>query len=137
MTLTVQHVPQQYAAQTWPLVEKFIAATEKFGGGDYSLEQIKMYVTLGHWTLLVATDEDRQVNGAMTISFQSYPNDRVAFVTSAGGAGIVNEPVLDQLKAVLRDMGATKIQAGGRPAMVRLLESQGFTRRYTVVETKI
>ena len=137
MTLTVQHVPQQYAAQTWPLVEKFIAATEKFGGDDYSLEQIKMYVTLGHWILLVATDEDRQVNGAMTISFQSYPNDRVAFVTIAGGAGIVNEPVLDQLKAVLRDMGATKIQAGGRPAMVRLLESQGFTRRYTVVETKI
>ena len=137
MTLTVQHVPQQYAAQTWPLVEKFIAATEKFGGDDYSLEQIKMYVTLGHWTLLVATDEDRQVNGAMTISFQNYPNDRVAFVTSAGGAGIVNEPVLDQLKAVLRDMGATKIQAGGRPAMVRLLESRGFVQRYTVVETKI
>ena len=137
MTLTVQHVPQQYAAQTWPLVEKFIAATEKFGGDDYSLEQIKMYVTLGHWTLLVATDEDRQVNGAMTIAFQNYPNDRVAFVTSAGGAGIVNEPVLDQLKAVLRDMGATKIQAGGRPAMVRLLESQGFVQRYIVVETKI
>ena len=137
MTLTVQHVPQQYAAQTWPLVEKFIAATEKFGGDDYSLEQIKMYVTLGHWTLLVATDENKQVLGAMTISFQSYPNDRVAFVTSAGGAGIVNEPVLDQLKTVLRGMGATKIQAGGRPAMVRLLESQGFTRRYTVIETKI
>ena len=137
MTLTVQHVPQQYAAQTWPLVEKFIAATEKFGEDDYSLEQIKMYVTLGHWTLLVATDEDNQVNGAMTIAFQNYPNDRVAFVTSAGGAGIVNEPVLDQLKAVLRGMGATKIQAGGRPAMVRLLESQGFTRRYIVVETKI
>lgn len=137
MTLTVQPVPQQYAAQTWPLVEKFIAATEKFGGDDYSLEQIKMYVTLGHWTLLVAADEDKQIYGAMTISFQSYPNDRVAFVTSAGGAGIVNEPVLDQLKAVLRGMGATKIQAGGRPAMVRLLESQGFARRYTVVETKI
>jgi len=137
MTLTVQHVPQQYAAQTWPLVEKFIAATEKFGEDDYSLEQIKMYVTLGHWTLLVATDEDMQVNGAMTITFQNYPNDRVAFVTSAGGAGIVNEPVLDQLKAVLRGMGATKIQAGGRPAMVRLLESQGFMQRYTVVETKI
>ena len=137
MTLTVQHVPQQYAAQTWPLVEEFIAATEKFGGDDYSLEQIKMYVTLGHWTLLVATDEDNQLHGAMTITFQNYPNDRVAFVTSAGGAGIVNEPVLDQLKAVLRGMGATKIQAGGRPAMVRLLENQGFTRRYTVVETKI
>ena len=137
MTLTVQHVPQQYAAQTWPLVEKFIAATEKFGGDDYSLEQIKMYVTLGHWTLLVATDEDKQIYGAMTISFQSYPNDRVAFVTSAGGAGIVNEPVLDQLKTVLRGMGATKIQAGGRPAMVRLLESRGFVQRYTVVETKI
>ena len=137
MTLTVQPVPQQYAAQTWPLVEKFIASAEKFGGGDYTLEQIKMYATLGHWTLLVATDEDKQIHGAMTVVFQSYPNDRVAFVTSAGGAGIVNEPVLDQLKTVLRSMGATKIQAGGRPAMVRLLENQGFVQRYTVVETNI
>ena len=137
MTLIVQHVPQQYAAQTWPLVEKFIALAEKFGGDDYTLEQIKMYVTLGQWTLLVATDENKQIHGAMTITFQSYPNDRVAFVTAAGGTGIVNEPVLDQLKAVLRGMGATKIQTGGRPAMVRLLESQGFTRRYTVVEATI
>jgi len=137
MTLIVQHVPQQYAAQTWPLVEKFISLAEKFGDDDYTLDQIKMYVTLGQWTLLVATDENKQIHGAMTITFQNYPNDRVAFVTSAGGAGIVNEPVLDQLKAVLRGMGATKIQAGGRPAMVRLLESQGFTRRYTVVEATI
>lgn len=137
MTLTVQHVPQQYAAQTWPLVEKFIASAEKFGGDDYTTDQIRMYAALGHWTLLVATDEDNQVHGAMTIAFQSYPNDRVAFVTCAGGAGIVNEPVLDQLKALLRGMGATKIQAGGRPAVVRLLEGQGFVPRYTVVETKI
>jgi hypothetical protein len=85
----------------------------------------------------VATDKDKQIHGAMTVTFQNYPNDRVAFVTSAGGAGIVNEPILDQLKAVLRSMGATKIQAGGRPAMVRLLESQGFVQRYTVVEMKI
>jgi len=137
MTLIVQHVPHHFAAQTWPMVEEFIASAEKLGGGDYTLEQIKMYVTLGHWTLLVAADENRQIHGAMTITFQNYPNDRVAFVTCAGGAGIVNELLLDQLKEMLRSMGATKIQAGGRPAMVRLLESQGFARRYTVVETEI
>ena len=56
MTLTVQHVPQQFVAQTWPLVEEHISSANKYGGDDYTLDQIKMYATQGQWVLLVATD---------------------------------------------------------------------------------
>lgn len=137
MTLTVQHVPQQFAAQTWPLVEEHIAAANKYGGDDYTLDQIKMYVTQGQWVLLVATDEEAKVHGAATVSFLNYPNDRVAFVTSIGGKLISNDDTFEQLKRLLRSMGATKIQGAARESIARLWKRYGFAERYTVVEVKI
>ena len=137
MTLTVQHVPQQYAAQTWPLVEKHIASANKYGGDDYTLDQIKMYVMQGQWVLLVATDEESKVQGAATVSFLNYPNDRVAFVTAIGGKLISNDDTFEQLKTVLRNMGATKIQGAARESIARLWKRDGFAERYTVVEVKI
>ena len=137
MTLTVQHVPQQYAAQTWPLVEKHIASANKYGGDDYTLDQIKMYVMQGQWVLLVATDEESKVQGAATVSFLNYPNDRVAFVTAIGGKLISNDDTFEQLKTVLRNMGATKIQGAARESIARLWKRYGFAERYTVVEVKI
>jgi len=137
MTLTVQHVPQQFAAQTWPLVEKHIASANKYGGDDYTLDQIKMYVMQGQWVLLVATDEESKVQGAATVSFLNYPNDRVAFVTAIGGKLISNDDTFEQLKTVLRNMGATKIQGAARESIARLWKKYGFAERYTVVEVKI
>jgi hypothetical protein len=137
MTLTVQHVPQQFAAQTWPLVEKHIASANKYGGDDYTLDQIKMYVMQGQWVLLVATDEESKVQGAATVSFLNYPNDRVAFVTAIGGKLISNDDTFEQLKTVLRNMGATKIQGAARESIARLWKRYGFAERYTVVEVKI
>jgi hypothetical protein len=137
MTLTVQHVPQQFVAQTWPLVEEHIASANKYGGDDYTLDQIKMYATQGQWVLLVATDEEKKVHGAATVSFLNYPNDRVAFVTSIGGKLISNDDTFEQLKVLLRSMGATKIQGAAREAIARLWKRYGFAERYVVVEVKI
>jgi len=136
MSVLIQPVAQQYVAQLWPQVEPFIAKAEKHGGGDYSMDQIRMYVNLGLWWLVVAV-EDKQIKGAMTGTFISYPNDRVAFITTTGGEDICTEDSLNQLREILRSQGATKIQAGGRPAVVRMLQGLGFTSRYTVVETNI
>jgi hypothetical protein len=135
--MIVQHVPIQFVAQTWPLVEKHISSAEKFGGDDYTVDQIKVYLAKNHWTLLVAVDENNQVQGAATVAFQNYPNDRVAFVTTMGGNMMVNEEVLASLKQVLKGMGATKIQGAMRPSMVRLSKKIGFVERYAIVEMKI
>jgi len=137
MTITVRPVDVNYIAQTWQFVEPFIAEAHKSGGEDYSLDQIRMYLATGAWLLVVATDEENKIHGAMTVSFINYPNDRIAFVTSTGGKTICNAEVLEQLKTLLRSLGATKIQAGGRPSMVRLLGKLGFKERYMVIETKI
>lgn len=135
--MIVQHVSVDYVAQTWPLVEQFMSASEKFAGDDYSLDQIKVYLAKGHWTLLVALDENKLIKGAATVSFANYPNDRVAFITNMGGNMLVNEEVLDSLKQVLKGFGATKIQGAMRPSMVRLSSKLGFVERYTIVEVKI
>jgi hypothetical protein len=136
MTVQLQTVPNHFVAQVWPQVEEFIARSEKHSGGDYSMDQIRMYVNLGLWWLVVAV-EDQQIKGAMTGSFINYPNDRVAFITATGGEGICTEDTLNQLREILKAQGATKIQAGGREAMVRMLRMLGFTHRYAVVETHI
>ena len=135
--MIVQHVPVEFVAQTWPLVEKYISSAEKFGGDDYTADQIKVYLAKNLWTLLVAVDENNQVQGAATVAFQNYPNDRVAFVTTMGGTMMVNEEVLNSLKQALKGFGATKIQGAMRPSMVRLSQKVGFVERYTIVELKI
>ena len=135
--MIVQHVPVEFVAQTWPLVEKYISSAEKFGGDDYTADQIKVYLAKNLWTLLVAVDDNNQVQGAATVAFQNYPNDRIAFVTTMGGTMMVNEEVLGALKNVLKGFGATKIQGAMRPSMVRLSQKVGFVERYAIVELKI
>jgi hypothetical protein len=137
MTLIVEHIPQHFAAQSWPLVEEHIASAHKHSGGDYSLDQIKMYVTLGQWALLVAADEEKKVHGAATVSFLNYPNDRVAFITAIGGKLISNDDTFEQMKKILRNLGATKIQGAARESIARLWKRYGFAERYVVVEVKI
>ena len=137
MTLNVQSVPIQYIAQTWPFVEKFIGDAAQWGGDDYTLEQVKVYLALGQWVLLVVIDEQGKIHGAITISFINYPNDRVAFVTAIGGKFISGKEQYEQFKNVLKGYGATKIQGAARESVVRLWRRLGFYERYAIVETKI
>jgi hypothetical protein len=134
--IQIQVVPVQYAAQTWPQVEPLLARAEKFNAtGDYNLAQMKMYVTTGQWTLLVAMDE-QEIKGAALMSFINYPNSRIAFVTCAAGKDIYNREVIEQLYGIAVQMGATKLQAVGRPSIVRLLGRSGFEPVTTVMELK-
>ena len=134
--MNIQIVPTHYAAQMWPNVELFIEGAEKYADGDYSIDQMKMNVLQGTWALFIAVEDDG-IKGAMTVAFQNYPNDRIAFVTCTGGRFICTDDSLKQLKKHLLTMGATKIQAGGRDSVVRMLQGLGFKKRYTVVETTI
>jgi hypothetical protein len=136
MSVLVQPVAPQFVAQLWPQVEPFIAKAEKHGGGDYNMDQIRMYLNMGMWWLVVVTKGEELV-GAVTGTFISYPNDRVAFITTTGGEELCNDDALAQLKQILKAQGATKIQAACRESMVRLLQKIGFSPRYVVVETGI
>lgn len=132
--MKIQHVPPQHAAQTWPLVEAHMVESQKQSKGDYTLEQIKLLVLTGSWLLLVATDEDNKVHGAMTVEFSNRPNHRVAFITGTGGKSIINEETFKQLESICRANGATSIECAARDSMAKLLDRFGFKDKYRIVE---
>lgn len=135
--MRVQYVPTEYAAQSWPKVEKYIEAALKYDHGDYTLDQVKLLVLMGQWLLTVAIDDNNDVHGAATLSFINYPNDRVGFITTCGGKFIANKELIGQLFEVAKSRGATKMQAMVRPSMERLLSRSKFKSVSTMVEYKI
>ena len=138
MTLKVQPVPVQLVNQLWEKVEPFIkSAEEKADVTEYTADQIKVYLIMGEWMLLVATDEANEIHGEATVSFINYPNDRVAFITMIGGKLVSNPETFAQMSAIFKVNGATKIQGMARESIARLWKRFGFVDKATLVETKI
>ena len=138
MTYKVQPVPTQLVNQIWSKVEPFIkSAEEKFGGSEYTTDQIKVYLVTGQMMLLVATDDNSEIHGAATVSFINYPNDRVAFVTSIGGKLVTSPETFVQMSEVFKANGATKIQGAAKEAVARLWKRFGFEEKYRIVEVKL
>jgi len=135
--MIVKHVNVNYCAQVWPDVEKHIAEAQKYGGDDYTLEQVKSYVCTGQWLLLVAVDEQGAIHGAATVTFLNMPNDRIAFITFIGGRLISNKDTYAQMASIFKQLGATKIQGAARESIARLWSRYGFEERYRIVEAKI
>jgi hypothetical protein len=140
MTLTVQFVDVNYVSQLWPMVEKYLVDALVEGGEKenieicYNIHHVQSFLTSGNWLLLVAVDEKNEIHGAATVSFINYPLHRVAFVTLTGGKLVLNRETFKQLKEILRQRGATKVQAYGRDSMVRLLQRTGFKPQTTLLE---
>ena len=138
MTLAIQPVPVQLVNQIWDKVEPFIkSAEEKSGATEYTAEQIKVYLVLGEWMLLVATDENKEIHGAATVSFINYPADRVAFITAIGGKLVSNPDTFKQMSDIFKANGATKIQGVAKEAIARLWQRFGFEEKAILVECKL
>jgi hypothetical protein len=143
MTLTIRHVDVNYMQQTWPMVKPFIDEAMEKGGefpdwaAGYNVDHIQGFLTAGQWLLLVAIDEENVIHGAATVSFINYPLHRVAFVTAIGGKLISSQDTFAQLKVILKQRGATKIQGYGRESIVRLWKRYDFEPRNTLVEVLI
>lgn len=134
--MQVQLVDTAHVNQVWHLVETYIADAMEYSCGDYTVDQVKTLVVMGHWTLLVAVDDDG-VKGAATVSFSNRPNDRVAFITSIGGKLISNPDTFEQLKRLLANTGATYIEGAARESIARLWSRYGFEEKYRIVGVKI
>ena len=134
--MQVQRVDIAHVNQVWHLVEPYIADAMEYSCGDYTVDQVKTLVVMGHWTLLVAVDDDG-VKGAATVSFSNRPSDRVAFITSIGGKLISNPNTFEQLKQLLAGTGATYIEGAARESIARLWSRYGFEEKYRIVGVKI
>ena len=134
--MKIQYVPIEWVNQTWPRVEKFVAAALEHAQGDYTIDQVKALVTQGTWMLLVAVDGE-EIKGAATIHFYNRPNDRVGFISTIGGRLISNPNTFDQLKVFAASQGATVIEGAARESIARLWTRYGFTEKYRIVGVKL
>ena len=138
MNLKIVPIPTQFVNQMWGQVEAHLkSAEEKFGGAEYTTEQIKVYLVTGQWVLLVAVDESDVVHGAATVNFVNYPSDRVAFVTAIGGKLVTNPDTFKQMSDIFKANGATKIQGVAKEAIARLWKRFGFEEKAILVEVKL
>ena len=120
----------------WDDIASLLGQAIPYANGDYSLEQVKLYLTTGAW-LLVAGFEENKMICATSISFINMPNDRIAFITLIGGKKAIEKSNFEQLKSILKEHKATKIQGGARPSVARLWKRLDFQERYILVEKKI
>jgi hypothetical protein len=135
--MKIQKVPVELVQQLWPSVEGFLASANEYGGDDYTLDQIRLFVGTGQWLLLVAVDEQNKIHGAAAVIFQNYPNHRVAFVMFIGGKLISSKDTFGQMVEIFKAHGATRIQGAARASIARLWKRYGFYERHAIVETNI
>jgi hypothetical protein len=143
MNLNIQTVDTNYISQIWNQVDQYlIDALIKDNDAPewsncYNIHHVQGFLTSGMWLLLVAVDEEGKIHGAATVSFANYPMARVAFITLIGGRMISNSNTFEQLKMILKQRGATKVQGYGRESIVRLWKRYGFEPRTTLVEVQL
>jgi hypothetical protein len=137
--IIIQTVSPIHVHQMWNIVGPFIksAIDVALGSADCTEDQLKMQLINGSQTLLVAV-EDEKVIGAATIQVSSFPNHRVATMTTVGGRCVVDEETFNQVVAWAKAQGATKIRAYASEARVRLYRQKvGLIATETVVEKLI
>ena len=131
---TVQIVAPNNIYSVWEDIKEYLNASINVSTHDCTIEQLKMLLVRGEQTLLVSVNEKGLLNGAMTVEFINYPNNRVMHITALGGHGIVNDETFSQVEAWAKLQGATKASAWAQEAQARLykIKSNFNTVRYVV-----
>lgn len=134
--MKILRIPTDQIAQRWQRIAPFIEDSLAHSGGDFTVDQVKVYLSSGQWLTLGVFDEQNLL-GVIAVQFTNMPNDRVAFITAIGGKNITNSDTFNQFQAILKAHGATKIQGGVRESVARLWRRLGFSQRYILVEHKL
>jgi hypothetical protein len=131
---TVQIVAPNNIYNVWDDVKEYLNASINVSTHDCTIEQLKMLLVRGEQTLLVSINEKDVLNGAMTVEFINYPNNRVMHITALGGYGLVNNETFSQVESWAKMQGATKASAWAQEAQARLykIKSNFNTVRYVV-----
>ena len=137
MTLTIQQVPLDFVNRVWPSVEQYLKNALDFAAGDYTVDDARVYVTSGMWSLIVAIDENSDVHGAAVVTYYNRPRTRVAYIMALGGRLVTNKNTCTQLYDIFKRNGADSIEAAARDEVLPLWKKYGLTKKYTIISTLI
>ena len=135
--MRIEEVPYNLVNRIWPFVEQYIAKALPHANGEYTIEEVRVLVSLGQWALIVAMDDDNVIHGAATVQYFNRPRDRVAFVTAAGGRCIATSENAAQLYDIFRANGATAVEAAARDSAARLWKKLGFSVKYNIISATL
>lgn len=130
--MNIQEVPVQLVNQILPLVEHHIAAALSYTD-DYTIEEARVYITQGTWSLIVMFDEPGKFKGAAAVQYYNRPRDRVAFIIALGGRSITGPENAVKLFDIFRSNGATSVEAAARDQVLRLWQKYGLAKKYTII----
>ena len=134
----VEVVPPQFVYHVWNQVGPLLERGLERSGGEYTAEHLKVYLTQGMQMLVVIIDDEQKVHGAVSVLFNNYPNDRVAFITSVGGKALVDQELWQQFENCMRQNGATLIRGAAYESVARLWKKAfGVEQRYVIVEKQL
>jgi hypothetical protein len=134
--MNIQPIHPDYLHRIWPVVALWLENGLVHSGGEYNVDQLKVFVQQGRHVLLTFVEDDKIV-GAFTVCFEDYPNARIAFVSSIGGRSIADLSALGSFSEWCRDAGCTAIRGAVRPSVARLTKKFGFEQRYIIVEQSL
>ena len=135
--MKLEHLHPNCLHLVWGDVAPMLDAALKTGAGEYNVDQLKVLLVQGQQQLLVFSDEGK-IQGAVTVVFENYPNDRIAFVTTMGGCGICRQDMWDSFVQWARSLGATKMRAYSQKSAARLWRQKfGVEQRYLIVEKSL
>lgn len=130
-------VPTNHVQQFWHLAEDYLQKAIDTGNGEFTIDQLRQFVSQGNSVLLLVMDDDKVCHCAFTVQWVNYPNDRVAYITYIGGK--TNHRCWEQFVEWVRQNGGTKIQGStSKESIVRLWNIKwNMKKKYTLMEYKL
>ena len=130
--MNIQEVPLQLVNQVLPLVEDYIENALDYTD-DYTIDEARVFLTTGAWSLIVAFDEPGKFKGASAVQYYNKPRDRVAFIIALGGKLVTSHDNAKTLFDIFRANGATSVEAGARDGILRLWQRYGLQKKHTII----
>ena len=130
-------IPASHVDFAWDEGASCLASACEYSAGDITGDQLKMILSRGERTLIRMDGETEGV-GWGVVRVDQLPNLRALHVTDMVAPGAHFERFLDELKAMARSLGCSRVRCSAKPAQARLYRMKaGFQPVYETLEVRV
>lgn len=127
-------VPATHIDLAWKDGAACLAEACETSGGEITGDQLKMILSRGERTLIRMDDETGTV-GWGVVRIDQLPNVRVLFITDMVAHGASFERFFEEIKAMARGHGCSRVRCAAKPVQERLYRQKcGFKPVYQILE---
>lgn len=122
----------------WPKISDHLQAALDRGQGEYRLEDIHNYLIEGQMRLWILYDREGRLLSSAVCEIHDYPQKRVCTVVLTGGETVDHWAYgMAAIEDWARQNKADAVVAYTRRGIAKLLQQNGFTETYTVVQKEL